>query len=127
MLIKPDARDYDPSFGNEEWRVEPLNPREHFSKTGIQVIVKIANIHLTPEHPEYSGGSWHIEDKLNEHICATSLYYYDNENITDSHLAFRTKVATDGLVERDFEQDDNDGVCYLFDVTRDGPGIQKIG
>lgn len=104
-----------------------MNLREHFSKTSIQVIVKMVNIHLTPEHPEHSGGSWHIEGKLNEHICATSRYYYNNENITDSHLAFRTKVATDGLVERDFEQDDNDGVCYLFDVTRDGPGTQKIG
>lgn len=51
----------------------------------------------------------------------------DNENITDSHLAFRTNVATDGLVERDFEQDDNGGVCYLFDVTSDVPCIQKIG
>lgn len=30
-------------------------------------------------------------------------------------------------MERDFEQDDNDVVCYLFDVTRDGPGTQKIG
>ena len=29
---------------------------------------------------------------LNEHVCATILYYYDFENITDSHLAFREGV-----------------------------------
>ena len=27
----------------------------------LQVIVKLANIHLTPEKPEYGGGSWHVE------------------------------------------------------------------
>lgn len=27
----------------------------------LQVIVKLANIHLSPEKPSYDGGSWHIE------------------------------------------------------------------
>lgn len=107
--------------------IKPLNLREHFKKSGIQVIVKLANIHLTPSNPEYSGGSWHIEGKLNEHICATALYYYDNENITESHLAFRTKVDTYDIRERDYAQEDHSGVCYLFGIERDGPGIQDIG
>ncbi|KAF5539539.1 duf1665 domain-containing protein [Fusarium phyllophilum] len=52
----------------------------------LQVIVKIANIHLTPEDPNYPGGSWHTEGQINEHICSTALFYYDNENITDSYI-----------------------------------------
>jgi hypothetical protein len=31
---------------------------------GIQVIVKLANIELTPEKPTYDGGSWHVEGQL---------------------------------------------------------------
>lgn len=31
---------------------------------GIQVIVKLANIHLTPEKFEYPGGTWHVEGQL---------------------------------------------------------------
>ena len=30
----------------------------------LQVIVKLANIHLTPEKPSYDGGSWHIEGQM---------------------------------------------------------------
>ncbi|MEU8433908.1 DUF4246 family protein [Streptomyces sp. NPDC029216] len=30
----------------------------------LQVIVKLATIHLTPEKPEYPGGSWHVEGIL---------------------------------------------------------------
>ncbi|KAI4729148.1 hypothetical protein E4T49_03003 [Aureobasidium sp. EXF-10728] len=127
VLIKPDAREYDRSIYKNKDAVKPISLRSHFAANGIQVIVKLANIHLTPENPEYSGGSWHIEGKLNEHICATALYYYDNENITDSHLAFRTKCSVDEITSRDYQQDDNDGVCYLFDIERNGPGIQRIG
>jgi hypothetical protein len=32
-----------------------------FREKGMQVIVKLANIHLTPEKSTYDGGSWHVE------------------------------------------------------------------
>lgn len=37
---------------------------EDFKDSGLQVIVKLANIELTPENPEYEGGSWHMEGQL---------------------------------------------------------------
>jgi hypothetical protein len=71
----------------------------------IQVIVKLANIHLTPENPEYRGGSWHTEGLLNEHIVSTALYYYDSENITDCTLDFRTCADKEDLAaEISYEQ-----------------------
>ena len=39
---------------------------------GLQVIVKLANIHLTPEKPNYDGGSWHIEG-LDQATRATDI------------------------------------------------------
>lgn len=44
---------------------------------GLQVIFKLASVYQTPEKPTYSGSQWHVEGALNEHICATSLFYYD--------------------------------------------------
>lgn len=35
-----------------------------YAGTGLQVIVKLANIHLTPEKPRYDGGSWHVEGQM---------------------------------------------------------------
>ncbi|KAI5121385.1 hypothetical protein M0805_001198 [Coniferiporia weirii] len=74
----------------------------------IQVIVKLANIQLTSEKPEYKGGSWHIEGMAHEHIVASGLYYYDQENITQSDLAFRIAVndphrATQGQAESRYD------------------------
>ncbi|KAJ3131690.1 hypothetical protein HDU90_008142 [Geranomyces variabilis] len=59
----------------------------------LQVIVKLASIHLTPDKPEYKGGSWHTEATGTEGIVATGIYYYDTDNITVSRLAFRRDVT----------------------------------
>ncbi|GJE99874.1 DUF4246 domain-containing protein [Phanerochaete sordida] len=80
----------------------------------LQVIVKLANIHLTPEKPRYPGGSWHVEGMMNESIVSTGLYYYDEENITLSSLAFRVVVQ-----EPDVDQDDHRASEAIYGF---GPG-----
>lgn len=69
--------------------------RDKFKESGLQVIVKMASIELTPEKPEFPTGSWHIEGQMNEHICATALYYLDSDNVTPSSLAFRMGTSWD--------------------------------
>lgn len=43
---------------------EPLSLREKYASKGLQIIVKLANIELTPEKPTYEGGTWHVEGQL---------------------------------------------------------------
>ncbi|KAI9154930.1 Citrate synthase-like protein [Paramyrothecium foliicola] len=94
----------------------------------IQVIIKLANIHLTPEKPTYDGGSWHVEGQINEHICATALFYYDCENITDSHLGFRTVADSEGLMGTlGYEQGDLDSIERTFAINPNGNTVQDIG
>ncbi|KAL2810151.1 hypothetical protein BJX63DRAFT_402999 [Aspergillus granulosus] len=83
---------------------DPVNLVKQFHKDGLQVIVKLANIELTPEKPSHEGGSWHIEGQLNERICATAIYYYDSENITSNNLSFRHRADTDYIQEIPYEQ-----------------------
>jgi hypothetical protein len=85
------------------------------SASNIQVIVKLANIHLTPDSPSYAGGSWHIEGLQNEHICATALYYYDSENVTDSRLDFRTRANREDVsLNIEYEQNDDYAIQRTF-------------
>jgi hypothetical protein len=108
-----------------------VNDRFAFLNGGekkLQVIVKLANIHLIPEKPNYDGGSWHIEGQLNEHIVSTALYYYDNDNITDSHLSFRTKVDTEDFgITVGHEQDDSKGIELMFGLGRGDRSVQDLG
>lgn len=81
----------------------------------VQVIVKLANIVLTPEQPRYEGGGWHTEGMRNEEIVASGIYYYDEENIGESRLAFRGTFDEELL---GYEQSDDRGVGIVY-------GIQK--
>lgn len=93
----------------------------------IQIIVKLANIQLTPDKPTFGNSSWHIEGQLNEHICATALFYYDSDNITDSHLAFRTSANRESLLEElTYDQDDRHNIVRTFAIDPNST-IQDIG
>jgi hypothetical protein len=54
----------------------------------------MVSIELTPEKPQFPSGGWHVEGQMNEHIVGTALYYLDSENITESHLEFRTNTSS---------------------------------
>ncbi|OBT87683.1 hypothetical protein VE02_02696 [Pseudogymnoascus sp. 03VT05] len=69
--------------------------RQKFKDSGLQVIVKMASIELTPEKPDFPIGGWHVEGQINERICATALFYLDSENVTPSHLSFRMQTTYD--------------------------------
>ncbi|MFF8171909.1 DUF4246 domain-containing protein [Streptomyces chartreusis] len=88
----------------------------------LQVIVKLATIQLTPEKPEYQGGTWHVEGMLNERIVSTGIYYWDSENITESRLSFRA-----ALDDPDYEQSDDNGVREVYGLEDEDALNQMLG
>jgi len=74
----------------------------------LQVIVKIASIELTPRNSIYPGGSWHVEGMRNENIVATGIYYYSQENVSESTLSFRRSIS-----DPDYEQSSNDAILLV--------------
>ncbi|KAL2844164.1 hypothetical protein BJY01DRAFT_215221 [Aspergillus pseudoustus] len=104
----------------DSWE-EDVDFTKHFPNQNLQVIVKLANIELTPEKPHYEGGTWHIEGQLNERIAASAIYYYDNKNITPSSLAFRHR-GMDDFYDFYYEQSQHEFLqqVYGFPDTVDG-------
>nr|XP_023030489.1 uncharacterized protein LOC111518306 [Leptinotarsa decemlineata]XP_023030490.1 uncharacterized protein LOC111518306 [Leptinotarsa decemlineata]XP_023030491.1 uncharacterized protein LOC111518306 [Leptinotarsa decemlineata]XP_023030492.1 uncharacterized protein LOC111518306 [Leptinotarsa decemlineata] len=88
----------------------------------LQVIVKLANIELTPKEPKYAGGVWHVEGTENEAIVATGIYYYSSSNITESRLFFKQ-----GIEDPDYEQYDGRGVKEFYGLEDGDPLSQEIG
>ncbi|MFF6952907.1 DUF4246 domain-containing protein [Streptomyces iakyrus] len=88
----------------------------------LQVIVKLATIHLTPDKPDYRGGSWHVEGMLNERIVSTGIYYWDSENITESRLGFRA-----ALDDPDYEQNDDNGLREVYGLEDEDALNQVLG
>jgi hypothetical protein len=107
-----------------EWIVDLASEN---ADRGLQVIVKLANIELTPEKPSYDGGSWHVEGALNERIVATSLYYYSSTNITPSALSFRQSSDTNYLDDVSYRQSRHEFLPQVFGVENDEHGMQTLG
>ncbi|KAE8138849.1 hypothetical protein BDV38DRAFT_291879 [Aspergillus pseudotamarii] len=98
-IILPEPGEFRP---HEETEYKKVDLRKEFPGQRLQIIVKLANIELTPENPEYEDSSWHVEGQLvsainrffpsridpvasrNELIVALAIYYHDSENITPS-------------------------------------------
>ena len=125
----------------EKWPVVPdplpfvpprQNERVTLSLKGriLQVIVKLANIVLTPDKPTYPGGSWHVEGMSNESIVATGLYYHTCENITESRLDFRWTLShgDDSFDNHlDYQQDDHKGFMVVYGLGRNVVLNQELG
>lgn len=103
---------------------------DRYKDSGLQIIVKMASIELTPEKPDFPPGGWHVEGQMNEHICATALYYLDSENISPSSLSFR--MQTDRDLDDDF-QTGQDAYKWVEEVYGtelgggSGPALQNYG
>lgn len=80
---------------DRKWSPPNITDEIKLEGKAAKVIVKLANIILTPENPTYHGGSWHVEAMKNERIIATGIYYYAQDNITDSTLSFRRTARVD--------------------------------
>ncbi|KDQ52810.1 hypothetical protein JAAARDRAFT_39798 [Jaapia argillacea MUCL 33604] len=109
-----------------------LNDRISFELKGrtVQVIVKMANIVLTPDKPKYPGGSWHVEGMENERIVATGIYYYTSTNISESKLGFRTAIGdgtSDCMFGLPYQESDSKGYTVAFGISKDGALNQELG
>ncbi|KAK3690210.1 hypothetical protein B0T22DRAFT_499692 [Podospora appendiculata] len=99
-------------FAPADYAAMTSSIRDRFKDSGLQIIVKMATIELTPTKNEFPQGGWHVEGQMNERICATALYYLDSDNVTPSHLSFRMRTTT-------YQEDDlqsvaeQDGYHYL--------------
>lgn len=76
---------------------------QKFLENGLQVIVKLANIHLTPDKPSYDRGSWHVEVSPVTAVRATLTAPLTSEQrvsqmSTSAAAPFITTTATTSLI-----------------------------
>lgn len=81
---------------------------------GLQIIVRVSTIELTPENPSYGGDSHHnVAGILNEHIVSTAVCYFDMHNIRDAKVSFQQETHIDSY---EFNIAEFMAMDRLFDV-----------
>ncbi|KAK5708042.1 chromatin structure-remodeling complex subunit RSC7 [Elasticomyces elasticus] len=97
-----------------------------------QVIVRMTKIDLTPELPSYAGGKWQMDGQLNEHICATAVYYYDCDNITDCGLGLREVMDKSAIIDslskiQMLFGDEAEILNNWYGMSDETPAMQNLG
>ncbi|KAL0575762.1 hypothetical protein V5O48_006205 [Marasmius crinis-equi] len=125
VLVQPEPEEYEPC---DPAVLRHVNLRKDWKGEGLQINVKLTNIELRPGDTEsFEGGSWQVEGQLNEHICASAVYCYEQSNVTESRLAFRQLTNPQDLQEMDPPEDDIGGIETLFGIRQHGPCVQTLG
>jgi len=86
----------------------------------IQVIFKIASVELSPEKPQFEGGTWHVEGTDRENIISTAIHYLDSDNITVPSLSFRQSIGDSPFMDVGYHQDEHEPINRLFGSLFDG-------
>ena len=99
---------------------QDISLEKQFRHQGLQVIVRLESCDLEANEPYSIRASWFLEGKLNEHIVATAIYYYDAENIGPTGLRFR-QDASHYNKNGDIQEE-------IFGIHSSGqPAIQTVG
>lgn len=98
--------------GGQRVRIE-----EQFHGQGLQIIVKLASIELSPTDPAFLRNDWCIEGTCNERIVGVGMLCYSVENIDGARLAFRHIGGLDSDTY-DYDYDDIDDMQQLFELQR---------
>ncbi|KKA22190.1 hypothetical protein T310_3754 [Rasamsonia emersonii CBS 393.64] len=103
-----------------------MDLRHDYGDRGLQVILRIHNARLSPAHPEMVT-KWHVEGQMNEHICASSLYFFDNENVEDPLVEFRQASDVEPLQDVIYDKGDSLWLEQVFGLKNNEPAVQEIG
>jgi hypothetical protein len=126
----------DPMVRNEMLRArdeinhqfQTVKLQDEFREKGLQIIVKLGGIELTPDNPSFLGEDWHADGLLNEHIAGIAMYCFDLENVINARISFAQPISMSDEV---FSFADNEwDVPYLeelFGVRDEGPAFQELG
>lgn len=77
-----------------------ISLEKDFADKGLQVVVEIGSVELTPGEPIRPASDWQLSGLLNDHIVATTIIYFSSENLTpeSGSLTFRVEAHLNPLL-----------------------------
>ncbi|KAL8904481.1 MAG: hypothetical protein Q9207_003245 [Kuettlingeria erythrocarpa] len=111
--------------GYQDWILVDL--KREFWNTGIQMVLHIQEIDLTPDNPRYEGEEWHVQGQTNERVCATASYVYLTSNVASPTISFRRRVFPEEAIAAKGEIATPPFLPEIFGAKHGEPVIQNLG
>ncbi|KAL4877158.1 hypothetical protein BJY04DRAFT_222288 [Aspergillus karnatakaensis] len=121
------AREFRRAKEDFDHQFQTVELQEEFREKGLQVIVKLGGIELTPDNATFEGEDWHADGILNEHIAGVAVYCFDTENINEPRMSF---IQHPEFFGDEYSFDENWEVPYmeeLYGVKHEKSLFQDLG
>ncbi|TGO88922.1 hypothetical protein BPOR_0134g00090 [Botrytis porri] len=93
-----------------------ISLQESFREKGLQVFVQIGSIELHEWDNPWLESDWDIDGTRSEHIAATSICFYDVQNIANMQVSFRQKTC---MSKPAYHRSDDDLFAKTFGIEED--------
>ncbi|KAL8917003.1 MAG: hypothetical protein Q9208_008221 [Pyrenodesmia sp. 3 TL-2023] len=128
-LQPPEQRAYSKYLKNDgqfqDWIFVDL--KREFWNTGVQMVLQIREINLTPSNPKYKGEEWHVQGQTNERVCATARYVYSTSNVSSPTISFRRRVFPEEAIAAKGEITTPPFLPEIYGAKHGDPVIQNFG
>ncbi|KAI4277767.1 MAG: hypothetical protein LQ337_001525 [Flavoplaca oasis] len=101
--------------------------RKEFWDNGIQAVIQVSSIELGEDRPAYPGEDWHVQGQLNERICATVMYCYSCDNVSDASISFRHRCSSEDLMSLNTLTSTTKATENVYGVEDLQPAVQEHG
>ena len=101
--------------------------KKEFWNVGLQMVLDVQVIDLTPQRTNYEGEEWHVQGQRNERLCATAIYVYSALNTTPAQISFRKRVhVEEAVIAKDYIQEPP-WASDIYGARHGDPAIQHMG
>ncbi|KAI4130906.1 MAG: hypothetical protein LQ338_001503 [Usnochroma carphineum] len=106
--------------------------KREFWNIGLQMVLQIRDINLSPSNPKYDGEEWHVQGQTNERICATAMYIYSTSNVSTTTpaaptLSFRRRIFPEEAIAAKGSITTPPFLPQIYGAKHGDPIIQKLG
>ncbi|KAK1751543.1 hypothetical protein QBC47DRAFT_454790 [Echria macrotheca] len=83
------------AYSPVDFSIDPAKALQNdFREEGLQIIVKMTTVNLTPDKPSLEFNTdWKVEALLNEHIVGVAVYFLEYDNISPGQVDFRAMTS----------------------------------
>ncbi|KAL8708784.1 MAG: hypothetical protein Q9225_007548 [Loekoesia sp. 1 TL-2023] len=106
--------------------------KREFWNIGLQMILQIRDINLTPNNPKYDDETWSVQGQTNERICATAIYIYSASNISNTRplaptISFRRRIFPEEAIAAKGSVTTPPFLPEIYGAKHGEPTIQMLG
>ncbi|KAL9100973.1 MAG: hypothetical protein Q9163_003715 [Psora crenata] len=104
--------------------------KKEFWNIGLQFVLHVREIHLTPDEPVFKSDKWHVQGQTNERICATAAFVSSISNVSTNGsptFSFRRRVNTEEAIAAKGEVNTPPFLPEIYNARHGDPTVQTLG